>query len=113
VLCKGTGSVDAVFELAGLKVIGVDWAFPWQDGRSHKPNTDLLLDICDYTAEELYFVVFIKTKPIDAKTRDSRLSSDSLIGSSDFWKTPGVTIHDNDTPRSLSNTLAGEPDNHG
>ena len=53
------------------------------------------------------FGVFIKTSKINDTTRDSGLSSDSLIGSNYSWKTPRVTIHDNDTPRGLINTLGG------
>ena len=105
VLCSGTGSVDEVFKLAGFKVLSVDWRHAFTDGKSNKDLAAVLLDITRYEPEMLHFGIFIKTSQINDKTRDSGLSSGSLIRSSYSWKTPRVTIHDNDTPRSLISTL--------
>ena len=57
--------------------------------------------------EEAIIVVwlFIKTSQINDKARNYMLSSDSLIRSIYSWQTPRVTINDNNTPRSLINTL--------
>ena len=86
VLCTGTGSVDAVFNLGNWKTIGVDWDFPWvHDPHADHPPTDLLLDITAFSAKLLHFGVFIKTSNINDETRDSMLTSDSLIRSSYSW----------------------------
>ena len=105
VLCKGTGSVDDVFKLAGFKVIAIDWVHAFTTGKVKQDPSDLLLNLTDWTPEQLYFGVFTKTSKINDKTREYGLSDDSQIKSSYSWKTPRVTIHDNDTPRSLINTL--------
>ena len=105
VLCKGTGSVDDVFKLAGFNVVSVDWVHPFTTGKVEKDPADILLDLTAWSVELLHFWVFIKTSKINDKTLEYGLSSDSLIRSSYSWKTPRVTIHDNDAPRSLINTL--------
>ena len=85
--------------------MGIDWEFAWTKGKAPRPATDIVMDLTDCSAESLYFGVFIKTSNINDETRDSMLPSDSLIRSSYSWETPRVTVHDNDTPRSLINTL--------
>ena len=94
-----------MFKLAGFNVIAVDWVHAFTTGKAEKDPTDILLDLTAWTPEQLHFGVFIKTSKINDKTLEYGLSSDSLIRSSYSWKTPRVTIHDNDTPRSLINTL--------
>ena len=44
VLCKGTGSVDEVFKLAGFNVVSVDWVHAFTTGKVEKDPADILLD---------------------------------------------------------------------
>ena len=45
VLCKGTGSVDEVFKLAGFNVVSVDWVHAFTTGKVEKDPADILLDL--------------------------------------------------------------------
>ena len=52
VLCKGTGSVDEVFKLAGFNVVSVDWVHAFTTGKVEKDPADILLDL---TALDRFF----------------------------------------------------------
>ena len=47
--------------MAGFNVISIDFAHEYTTGKKEKLATDLNIDITDYTPEQLYFGVFIKT----------------------------------------------------
>ena len=67
--------------MAGFNVISVDFNHGYVNGKEPELPNQALLNICEYSAERLHFGLFIKTSKIKDKTRDSALSSDSLIKS--------------------------------